>query len=120
MQHRVHMNEPTMTSHLQLASRVRAARSADLREIVELIDRASEVPIDADDVDDLIRAGHLIVLEVVGDIRRVASVRIERHRGHLGFLVLDAALEGEGFEVRMRAVASALCTARGCRAMELQ
>jgi N-acetylglutamate synthase-like GNAT family acetyltransferase len=121
MQHWRAMHEPTMTSLLQHASRVRSARRDDRWEIAALIDRAMTMPhADADDLEDLLEGGHLLVLDVAGEIRGVACVRLERRRGHLGFLVIDPALEGQGLEERLRGVASALCEARGCPSMDIQ
>ena len=115
------MHEPTMTSLLHHASRVRAARRSDLREIAALIDRVMTMPhANADDLEDLVEGGHLLVLDVAGELRGLACVRVERRQGHLGFLVLDPALEGQGLEDRLRGVAAALCAARGCPAMDVQ
>ena len=120
MQPRLAMHEPTMTSLLQHASRVRAARRDDRWEIAALIDHTMTMPhADADDLEDLLEGGHLLVLDVAGEIRGVACVRLECRR-HLGFLVLDPALDGQGVEERLRGVASALCEARGCPAMDVQ
>ena len=66
------------------------------------------------------RAEFVIETNVAGEIRGVACVRLERRRGHLGFLVIDPALEGQGLEERLRGVASALCEARGCPSMDIQ
>lgn len=69
--------------------------------------------------------GHLLVLDVSGEVRGVVYIVIARARelrGRLEFLVLDPGLvrtSGRAIQDRMTGVAIALCEAYGCTEIDI-
>lgn len=112
-----------------VSASVRAAGHADVGELVTLINQAYELEkffVDgprtgADEVRALAARGHFLVLERVGGgLAGAVYVEVRGDRGYFGMLSVAPDLRGHGIGTRLVAVAEAMCTALGCRAIDLQ
>lgn len=113
-----------------VAASVRRAGPGDLDALVSVINDAYEIEkffvegerTDAEEVAALMKVGHFLVLDRTdgGGLAGAVYVRVDGDRGYFGMLSVAPDLRGHGLGRRLVGVAEALCTALGCRAMDLQ
>jgi N-acetylglutamate synthase-like GNAT family acetyltransferase len=105
----------------------RIAEESDLHSIVSLVNRAfaDENPVlladrvDHDEIRELMRKGHFLLLEKEGEIIALIYAEIrEDRRGYLGLLVVDPVRRRSGLGKQMLCAGEQFCRQQGCSLIE--
>lgn len=123
--------EPLVPSPIDrvVSASVRRAARSDIDALVKVINDAYEIEkffvegerTDADEIAAMAKVGHFLVLDRVGGgLAGAVYVRVDGERGYFGMLSVAPDLRGHGLGKRLVGVAEALCTALGCRVIDMQ
>ena len=107
--------------------RLRAAAPADAPAVAALINTAYVVEAffkvgdrtSTEEVLDLMRRGHFLVLESDGRLDGAVYVEVETDRGYFGMLSTAPSRQKQGLGTRLVTAAEDFCRDAGCRYMEL-